>query len=60
VAQETIRRSMARVIQDTSMPEGVREFALEVLHWRLRDRFAQCDDESASDDRVTLKPKPGN
>ena len=39
VADETIRTSMSRVIQDQSAPVAVRELALEVLHWRLRDRL---------------------
>ena len=55
MSEETIRTSMTRVIQDTSAPEGVRELAVEVLHWRLRDRFLSDKHDRTSDDRVTIR-----
>ena len=53
----TIRTAMSRVLQDQSAPEPVRELALEVLHWRLRDRLTARDDSAAvADERVRIRP----
>jgi hypothetical protein len=49
VADETIRTSISRVIQDQSAPVGVRELALEVLHWRLRERFVSREWDDTRD-----------
>jgi hypothetical protein len=43
MSEETIRTSMTKVLQDANAPAGVRELALEVLHWRLRDRLPATD-----------------
>jgi hypothetical protein len=48
LSDETIRTSMAKVIQDTAAPIGLRDLALEVLHWRLRERLAVREEDDAS------------
>jgi len=45
--EETIRTSMTKVIQDTTAPHALRELALEVLHWRLRDRLISRNNDGA-------------
>jgi hypothetical protein len=50
--EPTIRTVISRVIQNQSEPEPVRELALEVLHWRLRDRLP----EASGDERVRIRP----
>jgi len=52
VREETIRTSMTKVIQDQTAPEAVRELAVEVLHWRLRDRLPRVDDDAT----VRIRP----
>jgi len=54
VSDETIRTSMAKVIQDTAAPIGLRDLALEVLHWRLRERLAVREEDSTSANKVAV------
>ena len=58
MAIETIRTTMSRVMQDQSAPEEVRELALEVLRWRLRDRLSGGEHDAAlKDERIRLPPR---
>jgi hypothetical protein len=48
MAEETIRTSMTKVIEDQNASIALRELALEVLHWRLRDRVRSPEQEPES------------
>ena len=51
--EPTIRTAMSRVIQDQAAPTPLRELALEVLHWRLRDRIAGFEADATVRIRAT-------
>jgi hypothetical protein len=46
--EPTIRTKASRVMQDETAPAPLKELALEVLHWRLRDRFARLDADATA------------